>query len=244
MPSSGPIDILAAGLGHLRRHPYLSLGIVLLGTLLSALGTLVQFKLHLPDDLTTQFALSFVAMVPLLIYFVPRFLAQLDAESLNHPENSMEHWKAHFEERWLTTFGVRMLLYLVAGLGATLFFFPGLIVLALFGWAPLRVLLRGDTLAVAARTSLALMTRTWPLVVRTVLLLLGAYLFVFLCVLTGIGFLLQEPTPWQRMTHPAIWGGRLIVGALDLALSACLLALYQTIEPALDQPREDAQPQG
>ncbi len=234
--TSGPLEILATGLGHLRRHPFLTLGIVLLGALLSALATLMQVRMRLPDDLTTQTALGFAAMVPLLLYVVPRFQAYLDAEYLDHPKNALDQWHDHFEARWLKTFGARMLLYLAAGLGATMCFFPGLFVLAIFGWTPLRVLLRGDGLVPAARTSLALMTRAWPLVLRTILLFLGAYLFVMVCVVSGIGFLIQEPTPWQRLTHPAMWAGRLVMGLLDLALSVCLLALYHAIEPALEAP--------
>lgn len=237
-PTPGPLEILATGLGHLRRHPLLTLGIVVLGALLSALATLLQTRLRLPDDLTTQAALGFAAMVPLLLYVVPRFLAYLDAEHLNHPLNALAQWKDCFEARWLKTFGARMLLYLLAGLGTTMCFFPGLFVLAVFGWAPLRVLLRGDTLVPAARASLALMAKTWPLVLRTILLILGAYLFVMVCVVSGIGLLIQEPTPWQRLTHPAMWGGRLVMGLLDLALSVCLLALYHAIEPALEAPEK------
>ncbi len=233
-PTPGPIEILATGLGHLRRHPFLTLGIVALGALLSALATLLQTRLRLPDDLTTQAALGFAAMVPLLLYVVPRFLAYLDAEHLDHPKNALVHWKDHFEARWLKTFGARMLLYLAAGLGATMCFFPGILVLALFGWTPLRVLLRGEALVAAARASLALMAKSWPLVLRTILLILGAYLCVMVCVVSGIGFLIQEPTPWQRLTHPAMWGGRLVMGLLDLALSVCLLALYHAIEPTLE----------
>ncbi len=235
-PPLRPLEILATGLGHLRHHPLLTLGIVALGTLLSALATLLQIRMQLPDDLTTQAALGFAAMVPLLLYVVPRFLAYLDAEHLDHPRNALDHWKDHFEARWLKTFGARMLLYLAAGAGATLCFFPGLIVLALFGWTPLRVLLRGDALVPAARASLALMAKAWPLVVRTVLLFLGGYLVVMVCVVSGIASIIPEPTPWQRLTHPAMWGGRLVMGLLDLALGVCLLALYHAIEPTLEAP--------
>ena len=237
-PTPSPLEILATGLGHLRRHPFLTLGIVALGALLSALATVLQTRLRLQDDLTTQAALGFAAMIPLLLYVVPRFLAYLDAEHLDHPKNALVHWKDHFEARWLKTFGARMLLYLLAGLGATMCFFPGIFVLAVFGWTPLRVLLRGDALVPAARTSLALMAKTWPLVLRTILLILGAYLFVMVCVVSGIAFLIQEPTPWQRLTHPAMWGGRLVMSLLDLALSVCLLVLYHAIEPTLEAPEK------
>lgn len=76
----------------------------------------------------------------------------------------------------------------------------------------------------------------WPLVLRTVLLFLGAYLVVMVCVVSGIASMIPEPTPWQRLTHPAMWGGRLVMGLLDLALGVCLLALYHAIEPTLEAP--------
>lgn len=235
-PAPGPLSILAAGLGHIRRHPYLSLGIVLLGALLSALGTFLHIRLSLPDDLVTEAALGFAATIPLMLYFVPRFLTRLDAESANHPGNAADRWQENFEARWLKAFGARMLLSLAVGIGITLCFFPGLIVLAVFGWVPLRVLLRGEPLVDAARASMALMARSWPLVLRSVLLFLGAFLLVFSAVVVAVSLLVPNPSLWQRLVHPAIWGGRLVLGLLDLALSACLLALHQAIEPVLERP--------
>lgn len=236
--NAGPLFALSSGLRHLRRHPFLVSGIVGLGTLLSALGPLLQIRLELPDDMITQSALGFAAMIPLELYFVPRLLALLDAETTDHSENPRDQWKDRFEERWLKAFGARMLLYLAAGIGLALFIVPGLVILLLFGWAPFRVLLRGESLAKALRSSMALMARTWPRVVSTGLVLLGGYALLLL----GLGWcvlkVVPDPSLGQRLTHPAIWGGRLLNGLLDLVLSASLLSLYAAVEPALDVPTE------
>jgi len=238
--SAGPFLTLSAGFRLLKRHPLITLGIVGLGTLLAALAPLLQIYLNLPDELLTESALGFAALIPLELYFVPRFLAHLDAESTNSPTNPVDAWKERFEDRWLKAFGTRMLLLLAVGIGLTLFLVPGLIILLAFGWAPLRVLLRGESLPVALRSSLALMVRTWPQVLRTGLFLLGGYMVFAL----GLGWcllrLVPDPGPWQRLTHPLIWGGRLLSGLLDLTLSTSLLALYLAVEPALDEPKEIA----
>jgi hypothetical protein len=237
---SGPFQALCASLKQQWRHPYLALGIVALGTLLAALSPLLQIRLGLPDELITESALGFAAMIPLELYFMPRFLARLDAEIANRPENPADHWQERFEERYLKAFGTRMLLLLAVGIGLALFIVPGLVILLAFGWAPLRVLLRGESLANALRSSLALMAKTWRHVLSTALVLLGGYLLLVM----GLGWcvlrLVPDPSPWQRLTHPAIWGGRFLSGLLELTLSLSFFTLYSAVEPALDEPKEPA----
>ncbi len=237
--SAGPLRILASGLRQIQQHPFLATGIVTLGTLLSALAPLLQLRLGLPDDLVTESALGFAAMIPLELYFVPRFLALLDAETTNRPENPVEHWRERFEERWLKAFGTRMLLSLAVGLGFLLIL-PGLVILLAFGWAPLRVLLRGDSLPNALRSSLAIMARTWRQVLGTGLVLLGGFLLLGLALVVVMQRLAPDPSLWQRLTHPAIWAGRFLSGLLELILSTSLLALYTAVEPVLDEPQPEA----
>ncbi len=236
LAAAGPLRAFSSGLSLLKRHPVIALGIVALGTLLAALGPLLQIRLGLPDELATQSALGFAAILPLELYFVPRFQARLDAETTDHPQNPRDQWKECFEQRWLKAFGARMLIYLAVGLGAALFIAPGVVLALMFGWAPLRVLLRGESLAQALRSSLAIAAKTWLPVLRTSLLLLGAYLLLIF----GLGWCVMrwvpDPTPWQRMTHPAIWAGRLLSGSLDLLLSLSFLALYTTVEGAVEEP--------
>lgn len=228
--SSAPLDILAAGFRHLLKHPGWTLGIAALAALLSALGPLFQIKLGLAADPVTELALRGVSVLPLELYFVPRFLTLLDAETLDRPENAGSRWQDRFEERWLRAFAARMLLYLACGIGLALFVIPGLVVLAVFGWTPLRVLLRGESLLQAARGSAALMAKAWPHVVRPVSAILAIYLLLLLGIDWGLQRVLPEPTPWQRLTHPLIWAIQTLSGFMELFLSACFLALYHALE--------------
>ena len=61
-----------------------------------------------------------------------------------------------------------MLLGLAFGVGFLLLLVPGLLVLMAFGWVPLRILLRGESLAQAARGSFQMMGRTWRRALLTV----------------------------------------------------------------------------
>jgi len=231
--SPAPLQILATGFTHLRQHPGWTLAIAGITTLLSALGPLLQIKLGLPDDIITIFALRAVSVLPLELYFVPRFLMQLDTETLNRPENPAGQWQQNFEERWLKAFGARILLYLLVVAGLAFFVIPGVIVLVLFGWMPLRVLLRGEAIPQAARSGAAIMAKAWPEVLRGTMAILAVYLLL----LVGLGWVLQqvlpEPTTWQRLTHPIIWITQALGGALELFLSACFLALYHAVEPPI-----------
>jgi hypothetical protein len=216
----------------------MGLGIATLGVLFSALGPLLQIRLGLPEEPLTELALRAVAVLPLDLYFVPRFLAFLDAETTGHSRNLPGEWQEHFEKRWLKAFGIRMLLYLAVGGGLAMLVLPGLILMAVFGWAPLRVLLRGDSFLLAARNSMTLMTKAWPRVIPAALLLLGGYLLAMIGLGLALQFLVPNPGPWQRLTHPVIWAGHFLGSLLDLLLGLCFLVLYLTVEPALEEPKE------
>lgn len=231
LPTS--LSVLSAAFRHLRRHPGLVFGIATLTALFSALGPLLQLRFALGNDLVVELALRAVSLIPLELYFVPRFLAMLDAETAGRPENAPDQWRDRFEERWLKAFGARVLLYLICGVGLMFFLVPGLVAMAVFGWAPLRVLLRGDSLPRAFRASTELMARTWPVVLRAALGVLALYFLVVLALSLGLGRVYPEPTPWQRLTSPLIWGLQALSGLLELFLSATFLALYQAVEPQL-----------
>jgi len=194
--------------------------------------------MRLPDDPITELALRAVAVLPLELYVVPRFLAFLDAETTGSPQNLQADWKAHFEKRWLKAFGIRMLLYLAVGGGLAMLVAPGLLIFAVFGWAPLCVLLRGDSFLGAARKSMAIMARAWPRVVGATLLLFGAYLVILMGLGMALQHLVPNPGPWQRLVHPAIWLGHFLGGWLDLLLSLCFLALFTAVEPLVKEPQE------
>lgn len=225
-----PLTVLRAALRLLRRHLGWVAGIAGLVALLSALAPLLQLRFHLGDDLVTQAALRAATLLPLELYVLPRFLAMVDAETRDLPQNPRAQWQARFEERWLKTFGARLLLYVVCGTGLMFFVIPGLVALAIFGWAPFLVLLRGEPVLQAFRGSAALMAKLWPVALRAVLPIFGLYLVVALGIGLGLDKLIPEPSPWQRLTHPLLWISQAVAGLLEVALSVVLLALFQALE--------------
>jgi hypothetical protein len=228
---------LVQGLRFLWRHPLQTLGLALLTVVLSFLGPVLQIWAPLPDDPSVSLVLALVAMIPLELYFMPRFILALDAEALDHPLNPWSTWKATFEARWLAAFLAKAFLYLFVGAAATCLLVPGLIVLALFGWGPWRVLLRGETLKVAAKVSATLTTRHWARLLLPFAVILGVYLTVLLGALWFETRFVPDPvTPWVRLTHPAIWTIDFGGGLLNLWLSATCLALYHSLEVASPAP--------
>jgi len=221
---------IAEGTRNLLRRPGLTLGIAALGMLLAGLAPLLQIWVRLPDEPTVELALTFASMLPLELYFIPRFLIAADALARRDPLNTPEDWKLRFEERWLRAFWGKVLLVLMVGAGLSLLLLPGLMLLMAFGWAPLRVLLRGESLLQAAKGSLAMLGRTWA----RVLLVVSAAAVIYLTCIIILSFLVSlfvdEPTLHQRLVHPAVWAGNFCGSLLSLWLSSCLLALYRKVE--------------
>lgn len=152
--TSSAFGPLVSGIYFLWRHKIASLGIVLLASLLAELGpvALRYFQLQ-PTEINLQLFHS-VSGLPLALYVVPRFVAYLDAMHVKAPENRLEDWKAHFEKRWGLCVATKLMLYVALVLGLFLFIFPGLLAIFFLGWAPLRVLLRGETLQSAVLGSI------------------------------------------------------------------------------------------
>jgi len=233
MRSSALADLgsLSRGAGFLWRHPWQTLGLTCLTGVLSLLGPVLQIGVPLPKDPMISLILALVAMIPLELYFMPRWILALDAETLDHPRNPKASWQATFETRWLAACAAKALLYLSVGLGATCFLFPGLLILMIFGWSPWRVLLRGETLQAAAKGSAACMARSWPRVVLVFSAILGVYLLALMGALGLQTHFVPDPvTPWTRLTHPAVWAIDLGGGLLNLWLSATCLALFHRLE--------------
>jgi hypothetical protein len=168
--------------------------------------------------------------------------ARLDAELRDAPGNPAGSWREVFEGRWLRAFLLRLGLSVAIGLGLLCFLIPGILVLTLFGWAPLRVLLRGDAPVPALRWSQTAMARQWPRIVQAVL----AMLLVALVYQIAAGWALDRllpavdpevgPGALLRLKHPAFWIFNLLGGALNLWLSCSLLALYHRLEAATAAP--------
>lgn len=220
----------------LRRHPGLAFGLAVLAMALAQLGPALELAAKAGRDPLLQPLFGAVGLLPLEMYFLPRLQARLDAERLDHPQNRLDAWTRTFDARWLLTFGVRMLVSAAVGVGIVLFILPGILLLTLYGWAPMRVLLRGDRMGDAFRWSQSAMARNWPRVVQAVL----AMVLVLLVFQAGSGYALGHVVPslnsdtgadaWQRLKHPAFWILGLAGGLLNLWLTASLLALYHRLE--------------
>lgn len=227
------------GSGFLVRRPFATLGLGALGMALAALPPLLQIKFGLPNDELTTSALTFAGLFPLEMYFLPRFLAEADASAGGSAQNPLGEWEKHFDERWLRSLAGKLLLALAFSLGFLCFVLPCLAVLFAFGWAPLRILLRGETVAEAFRGSLAMMLRGWRRVVVVILLLLAVNLGLAMILFWMTGSLEPIPDPWVQLTHPRIWVVNFLRILLSLWTSACLLALYRRVEAAAGSPTPD-----
>lgn len=214
----------------LTRRPGTVLLLGILGMGLSALAPWIQIRAGLPDDLLTSSALVCAAVVPLELFFIPRFLMAVDAEAGGNPLNAAGAWKVRFEERWLRAFAAKALLGVMVGIGLKLYVLPGLLVLLAYGWAPLRVLLNGETLLAATKGSVAMMVRAWRRTVLASCALFLVYLLAAMTVAVLVAHFVAEPTLRQRLTHPAMWLANFASSVLSLWLSCGFLALYRRIE--------------
>lgn len=241
-PLPSHLGALREGLVLLRRHPALSLGIALLAMGLAQLGPALELAAGAGPNLLLQPIFGFAGLLPLEMYFIPRLQAQLDAETLGGSGNPVAGWRETFDGRWLRAFLVRLGISAAIGLGLLLFLVPGIVVLTLFGWAPLRMLLRGDGLLEALRWSQSAMARHWLRIVQAVLAMLLVALVYQVAASWALDRLLPAADPdlgpgaLLRLKHPAFWVFNLLGGALNLWLSCALLALYQRLEAAVAGP--------
>ena len=166
------IGVLLEGFAFIRRHPLHAVALTLLAMALAQLGPALELASGAGPNPLLQPLFGFAGLLPLEMYFIPRLQASLDAERLNAPENPADGWQEAFDARWLRTFLVRVGLSVAIGLGLLLFLIPGIVVLTLFGWAPMRMLLRGDALLPALKWSQAAMARQWPRIIQAVLAML------------------------------------------------------------------------
>ena len=227
------------GTGFLLRRPLVTLGLALMGMVLAALVPVLQIRFALPNDEMTAGALSFASLFPLQMYFVPRFLAEADASGGDRPLNLPGEWEKLFDARWMKAMGAKFLLGAAVGIGALAFILPGLVILLAFCWMPTRVLLRGESLADAARNSLQLMIRSWRRVLVVCMGILVVYLAAAMILSYISGFLDTRPAPWEQLTHPRVWIANFASVLLSVWVSGCLLALFRRIENAPAPSREE-----
>ncbi|HTL98926.1 MAG TPA: hypothetical protein VL181_08990, partial [Holophagaceae bacterium] len=154
MPTTAPRSqsgALLDGIRLLGRRPGWTLGLLLLGTLLGQLGPALELAAKAGNDPLMGMALAWAALLPMELYFVPRWISRLDADLLDNPGNPASRWPEPFEQRWLKAFAAGLLVQTLGGLGLLLLIVPGVIILTLVGFAPMRILLRGDAFADALR---------------------------------------------------------------------------------------------
>ena len=232
MSPKSDLASFAEGTGFLSRRPSAVLGLAALGMALGALPPLLQILCKLPNDDFTGTALTFVALLPLEMYLIPRFLAEADAFRGGSPQNPYGEWEKHFEARWLKSMAGKVLLSMAIGLGVLCFILPGLMLLFAFGWMPLRVLLRGEGLADACRGSLRMMIPAWRRVLGVALPLVIVNLAMLMVLFWASGSQEQHPAPLAQLTHPRVWVINFVSILMNLWTSACLLALFRRVESA------------
>lgn len=236
MPRTFPssLSLLWEGLKLALRHPFVSLAICALGTGLGGLAPLLMVRGGLGGNPAIESLLYFVALLPLDLYFMPRLALRLDAETLGHPKNPAEGWKEAFEERWLRAFGAKVLLGVAAGLGILVFILPGLAVLFCFGWAPTRVLLRGESFREACAGSLGIMRRLWPLALSRALLVLLVGMVLSGSAQYAIERFHPLADPKAELLSPLFWGAQFLGSMVSLWTVTSLLAIYQSLESFSD----------
>jgi hypothetical protein len=240
-PLPSHLGALREGFTQLRRHPALFFGLAILAMGLAQLGPALELAAGAGPNPLLQPIFGFAGLLPLEMYFIPRLQAQLDAEGLNAAGNPAAQWRDCFDARWLKTFLTRLGLSMAIGLGLLCFLVPGIVLMTLFGWAPMRMLLRGDDLVPALKWSQSAMARHWPRIVQAVLAMMLVALTYQALASWSLDRLLPATDPdlgpgaLLRLKHPAFWIFNLTGGMLNLWLSCSLLALYQRLE-ALVQP--------
>lgn len=236
------LGALLEGYKLLLRHPAMALGLALLAMVLAQLAPALELAAGVGPSLIFQPVFGFTALLPLEMYFIPRLQAQLDAEVLNLPTNPTAGWQGLFDQRWVMTFLTRLGVSVAVGLGLLLFLIPGIVVLTLFGWAPMRMLLRGEGFVAALKGSQAAMARNWPRIIQAVL----ALLLVALTYQMGASWAMDRLLPAMdpdlgpgallRLKHPAFWFFNFLGGLLNLWISCSLLALYHRLEALVAGP--------
>jgi len=243
-PSPSHLGALREGISLLLRHPWLALGLAVLAMVLAQLGPALELAAGAGSNPLLQPVFGFAGLLPLEMYFIPRLQSQLDAETQDHPGNPAAAWRESLERRWLPTFLSRLGISVAIGLGLLFFLIPGVVIMTLFGWAPLRILLRGDSFLSALKWSQAAMARHWPRIVQAVLAMALLGVTYLMVVGWSMHHLLPATAPdaplpaLLRLKHPAFWVFNFTGGLLNLWLSGSLLALYHRLEALASAPTE------
>ncbi len=226
---------LADGFRFLARRPGWTLGLLILGTLLGQLGPVLEILAKVGPNLMMQKALAWAGFLPMQIYFTPRWISRLDADLLDAPGNPQARWPNLFDQRWLGAFVANLMVQLIGTIGLFVLVIPGIVIFTLAGFAPMRMLLRGDIFPDALRWSARAMARHWPRVVQAALAILlvtfaGALGLALAQNAVFARFGLEGPDAWTRLKHPLIWASQALGTLTLLWVSASFLSLFQRLE--------------
>jgi hypothetical protein len=227
---ASPFFDLRRGAVLLASHPLWTLVLAVVGTLLSLLAPLLQIGFKLPGDPGLLMLLSLVTTLPLGMYFIPRYMLELDAETRDHPKNPRPDWRATFERRWLKAFGVRLLFSFVLVLGTCCFIVPGVLLLIHYGWVPTRVLLRGESIKEAMIANSKIMEKFWLPVALSACVTGAVYSTISLLVASALTYRFTNPTAWQQLTNPAFWAADFLSLLAGIWFNASLLSLFHRLE--------------
>ncbi|HEU4952089.1 MAG TPA: hypothetical protein VFT46_09045, partial [Holophagaceae bacterium] len=181
---------LVDGARFLLRRPGWTLGLLALGTLLGQLGPALAQLAHAGNSPLIQAFLTIMASIPMLFIFVPRWVARLDADIRNHPANAADQWPGAYDRRWWPAAVSAALIFFFSWLGCALIF-PGAVLLALMGFVPTRMLLRGDTFKPSLQWNATAVARHWPKLAPAAL----GILLVFGASVLGLMLLIAPAVP-------------------------------------------------
>lgn len=234
-PPRSQTGALLDGFRLLARRPAWTLGLIALGTLLSQLGPALEIAAKTGNNPLMGMALAWAALLPMELYFIPRWVSRLDADLLDDPGNPLSEWPKRFDDRWLRAFAASLLVQALGGFGLFLLIIPGVILLSLLGFAPMRLLLRGGQLGDAMRWSAHAMARHWPRIIQAALAILifafaGSLALALAQNAVFARFGDAGPDALTRLRHPFAWASQAIGAAALLWVSASFLSLYQRLE--------------
>lgn len=226
---------LLDGFRLLVRRPAWTFGLIVLGTVLGQLGPALEIAAKTGNNPLMGMALAWAALLPMELYFIPRWISRLDADLLDDPQNASAEWPKRFDERWLRAFGVSLIVQALGGVGLLFLIIPGVILLTLLGFAPMRALLRGSRVADAMRWSTRSMARHWPRIVSVALAILiftfaGSLALALAQNAVFARFGDAGPDAWTRLKHPFMWVSQAFGATVLLWVSAAFLSLYQRLE--------------
>jgi hypothetical protein len=100
-----------------------------------------------------------------------------------------------------------------------------------FNLVPLSILLRGESILQATKSSLEIMRRTWrKIFVAATVFVTISFTANYIIPTFFVDFFVKELTVQQQLAHPAVWIGNFIKITCILWINSCFLSLYREIK--------------